>query len=121
MIFFSGFDGSHNRFEGPIASSWFSHAYLVYLYLDDNLLGGALPSSLPPNLQILSLNGNEYEGEIPSSYGSHDNLRELYLNDNKLNGTLPDELPPKVTKLDLGKNKFTGEKEQFFHKNKQTI
>ncbi|KAK3422748.1 hypothetical protein EUGRSUZ_G03156 [Eucalyptus grandis] len=103
------------------------------LYLNDNLLGGILPSSLcdmelfnlnlannslsgsipdcwKGSLSFLTLSFNKLSGVIPRSLGSLPHLTTLHLNGNHLNGELPQALDycTDLVILDLGENDLSG-------------
>lgn len=64
---------------------------IVHLDLAQNLLTGALPSTLAdlPNLKYLDLTGNNFSGEIPANFGTFSKLEVLGLVENLLEGTIP--------------------------------
>ncbi|XP_039144078.1 probable LRR receptor-like serine/threonine-protein kinase At3g47570 [Dioscorea cayenensis subsp. rotundata] len=85
-------DVSDWRFMGSLTNC----SSLKILALDDNNMGGALPSSIA-NLsneiqKIYMGDGNDLEGPIPSSLGSIQRLNELQLSMNRLNGSVPVEI-----------------------------
>ena len=83
-------------------------ASLVYVYLGDNLLTGAIPAlSGLTRLQLLSLEQNQLTGEIPDLSAT---LAYVYLSDNLLTGEIPDlSSLTGLTYLYLNQNQLTGE------------
>ena len=69
------------------------------MWLDDNEIGGTIPSEIGKysSLASLSISKAQLKGAIPSEFGNLEQLRRLWLFDNKLTGTIPEEL----NKLDL--------------------
>ena len=83
-------------------------ASLVYVYLGDNLLTGAIANlSGLTRLQLLSLERNQLTGEIPDLSAT---LAYVYLSDNLLTGEIPDlSSLTGLTYLYLNQNQLTGE------------
>ncbi|KAK3422750.1 LOW QUALITY PROTEIN: hypothetical protein EUGRSUZ_G03160, partial [Eucalyptus grandis] len=153
-LMFSWLDLSYNHITGPLPNMYTNCSYLdlshnlisgslptytgiMYqvrtLYLNDNLIGGTLPSSLcdmelivlnlannslygsipdcwKDSLSFLTLSFNKLSGVIPSSLGSLPRLTTLHLNGNHLNGELPQALDycTSLVILDLGENNLSG-------------
>ncbi|KAI4296650.1 hypothetical protein L6164_036594 [Bauhinia variegata] len=63
---------------------------IIQLDLSNNLIGGMIPSTLPPTVRNFSLSGNQLTGTIPASLSSLTHLLDLSLNDNHLSGQIPD-------------------------------
>ncbi len=65
---------------------------LTQLYLQENQLGGTIPSTLGSltGLNYLDLSRNDFTGGIPASFGNLVNLISLYLTNNRLTGAIPD-------------------------------
>ncbi|XP_078159181.1 receptor kinase-like protein Xa21 [Carex rostrata] len=87
---------------------------LEKLYLGNNQLQGALPSSianLSTSLRELSLSFNPISGSIPAELGKLNNLIRLNLDEMELNGTIPLEIGDlfKLELLDLGNNMISGQ------------
>ncbi|KAL6603890.1 hypothetical protein ACP70R_044251 [Stipagrostis hirtigluma subsp. patula] len=87
---------------------------LVDLYLDANILKGALPSSvadLSNNLEVLLLRENEISGTIPYEIERLKNLQVLYMEKNFLTGNMPSSLGhiPNLFVLSLSQNKLSGQ------------
>jgi len=109
----------------------------VALYVDDNLLVGAIPETLASltsiidlrlggnefsgsaipdfifdfaNLQILRLHEGNFTGAVPATISSLIDLRQLWLQDNALTGTVPDlSAASELVVLRLTDNQFTGQ------------
>jgi len=84
---------SSNKLTGVIPS-FAGSTRLRGLYLSDNQIGQAIPSTLCDltNLEALFLDQNALIGAIPSCFGDLTKLRQLYLFKNLLIGSLPPEL-----------------------------
>ncbi|WOL11562.1 protein STRUBBELIG-RECEPTOR FAMILY 6 [Canna indica] len=91
---------------------------LTELDLSNNNIGsgGALPYNLPPNLQILNLNGNQFSGNLPYSVSLMVTLKNLNLAHNQLQGNLTDMFGTltNLTTLDLSFNQLMGDLPQSF-------
>ncbi|KAK3422753.1 hypothetical protein EUGRSUZ_G03163, partial [Eucalyptus grandis] len=164
---FSRLDLSHNQIIGPLPNMFINCSYLdlshnlisgslpidsgiTYqvrtLYLNDNLIGGTLPSSLcdmglldlnlarnnlsgsipdcwKDSLLFLTLSFNKLSGVIPSSLGSLPYLTTLHLNGNRLNGELPQALDycTSLVILDLGENNLSGSIPTWFDESFQSL
>ncbi|RWR91422.1 LRR.XII-like protein [Cinnamomum micranthum f. kanehirae] len=85
---------------------------LQKVVLDDNKLSGKIPNPIGNLTQLytLALDGNNLQGSIPRSLGQCQHLQYLYLSDNNLNGTIPKELLdiPSLLELDISMNNLTG-------------
>jgi hypothetical protein len=107
------------------------------LYLDDNLLNGAIPETLASlesmvdlrlggqefsggpipdfifgftNLQILRLHGANFTGAIPTTLSNLADLRQIWLQENTLTGAVPDmSAASELATLRLTGNQFTGQ------------
>ena len=96
---------NENQLTGEIPAL---SASLVYVYLGDNLLTGAIPDlSGLTRLQLLSLEQNQLTGEIPALSAT---VAYVYLSDNLLTGEIPDlSSLTGLTYLYLNQNQLTGE------------
>ncbi|KAL7146365.1 hypothetical protein ABFS83_06G035800 [Erythranthe nasuta] len=106
------YDLSHNRLSGSIPQELGNCVVLVDLLLNNNMLSGAIPSSLSrlSNLTTLDLSENLLNGSIPREFGGSVKLQGLYLGNNVLTGTIPDSLGGLIglVKLNLSSNMLTG-------------
>ncbi|KAL8049699.1 hypothetical protein ABFX02_06G036200 [Erythranthe guttata] len=106
------YDLSHNRLSGSIPQELGNCVVLVDLLLNNNMLSGAIPSSLSrlSNLTTLDLSENLLNGSIPREFGGSVKLQGLYLGNNLLTGTIPDSLGGLIglVKLNLSSNMLTG-------------
>ncbi|XP_078165998.1 uncharacterized protein LOC144560633 [Carex rostrata] len=131
------FNLGHNNLSGVIPVSICLFSKLTYLGLNDNALGGLIPSSIrnltsieclylwgnnlsgpiPPeigeltHLIRLDLSKNFLSGEIPTNLENLTNLVDLYLWDNKLSGSIPLEIGKLacLSDLELHDNFLNGE------------
>jgi Leucine-rich repeat (LRR) protein len=76
---------------------------LFDLRLDNNQIGGKLPSALGvmTRLKALYLRGNNVTGPIPTELGLMSSLKELKLEENLLTGSIPTELVLLTALVDL--------------------
>jgi hypothetical protein len=109
-----------NYIEGPLPPELLSLSTLVYLYvrrnsleidldelfspgnlpsifalwLDSNIIGGTIPSSigLYTDIASLSITDAELSGPLPSELGNLVNMRRCWLYDNQLTGDIPSTL-----------------------------
>ena len=84
----------NNQLSGAIPSSLGSLTHLIGLKLNDNGLTGSIPSSFGglTSLTTLDLSRNHFDGEIPTQMGSMTALQNLALFSNKLQGPVPTSL-----------------------------
>ncbi|GFY87868.1 leucine-rich receptor-like protein kinase family protein [Actinidia rufa] len=89
---------------------------LQYLWLDDNLLGGTLPSAIAncSSLVHFSAEGNALRGVIPAAMGALPGLQVISLSHNNLSDLVPSSMfcnvsgySPAVRIVQLGFNAFT--------------
>jgi hypothetical protein len=102
-----------NEFVGSLRDSFEPFQVLEFVDVSDNMITGALPSSLfdVPTIEILYFDVNAFTGTIPENYGSAANLRDLYLNNNTFVGTVPSIQPGQLGSLQefrLEVNDITG-------------
>jgi hypothetical protein len=82
-----------NRLSGDVPGDLFSLPLLRSLYLQGNLLTGAVVPAeagrLPATLEHLALSHNDLSGAIPFALNNLTRLRSLRLDGNRLSGSLP--------------------------------
>lgn len=104
------FQVGRNRLTGEIPQA-INMSRLLYLVVDFNKLGKALPSNIGfalPSLQILSMAGNTFDGQIPASLGNASDLHYIDLSANSFTGQVPaiwGKLS-QLTRLNLETNKL---------------
>ncbi|XP_025669671.1 protein STRUBBELIG-RECEPTOR FAMILY 3 isoform X1 [Arachis hypogaea] len=96
---------------GELGESLGSFVSIRAIVLNNNQIGGSIPSSLPVTLQNLFLSDNQLTGSIPPSLSSLPELTDMSLNDNLLTGEIPDSFQSlqKLINLDLSNNNLSGE------------
>ncbi|KAK2981036.1 hypothetical protein RJ640_005928 [Escallonia rubra] len=103
---------NENLIYGSVPSMIGNVVGLIYLGLSYNQLTGTIPSSIGnlQNLQILKLEGNYLSGMIPDSLGNLSFLSDIDLSNNRLEGVLPLSLGnwPRMAELNLSLNNLTG-------------
>ncbi|KAJ3116429.1 hypothetical protein HDU96_009686 [Phlyctochytrium bullatum] len=103
------FDGSDNKFNGSIPSSYSSLPSLRYLDIEFNGLTGSLPS-LPASIVYFSASANNLTGPLPD-VSNLTNLRYFDVILNRLSGKLPDWAYTLMRRsnltFDIGGNCFT--------------
>ncbi|KAH0720591.1 hypothetical protein KY285_005409 [Solanum tuberosum] len=98
----------------PLSSTHFGGlSELEYLYLEDNSIGGTLPTVVfsIPSLQVLELQNNHFSGEVHEfANASSSFLYELDLSNNYLNGSIPRSIFKlnRLSQLSLSSNSFSG-------------
>ncbi|KAM3317347.1 hypothetical protein ACQJBY_035156 [Aegilops geniculata] len=113
-----GLDLSRNNIVGPLPSD-FGAPWLETLVLYDNMISGAIPSSLCKlrSLQLLDLSGNNLNGSITDCVVNESgtdmtglSIINLSFRNNSLSGEFPSLLQkcPQLIFLDLGLNQFSG-------------
>ena len=78
---------------------------LIWLYLNSNLITGAIPTTWPTGIQTLYLHGNLFTGSI---IALPPNVVTVWLQRNLLTGTLPNNLPASLNELHLDDNHLSG-------------
>ncbi|HIG50668.1 MAG TPA: hypothetical protein EYQ17_00125, partial [Candidatus Marinimicrobia bacterium] len=70
---------------------WNQNGRLIFLWLYDDSLSGAIPENIGDltYLDTLNISYNQLSGEIPESIGELSNLNWLYLYLNQLSGVMP--------------------------------
>ncbi|RXH98219.1 hypothetical protein DVH24_010544 [Malus domestica] len=106
-------DLSHNQLTGHIPDLAFTKlGKLEYLYLNDNLFQGKIPTTIGQlrELRFLDLGMNSLNSLIPSDLGHCTHLTYLFLASNFLSGELPQSLSnlSSILWLDFSDNVFTG-------------
>jgi hypothetical protein len=129
-------DLKRSRLAGSLVSEIGTLAHLEVLNIGENLLNGAIPSTLydlsklqslimEKNffgpyltegigrltlLETLSLNDNRFESDLPSTLGDLKALKNLYLFSNSFSGRLVEYIlqMPKLEVVDVANNLFTG-------------
>jgi Leucine-rich repeat (LRR) protein len=98
-----------NDLSGPLPAVWDTPKLKIFR-AEDNRISGALPGALlrQPALEQVFLHNNELTGAIPTTLGA--NLKSLLLANNRLSGAIPAELGQlkKLTDLRLNRNQLTG-------------
>jgi len=108
-----------NGLTGPIPASFGNTSFvfspakkLMHVFLNDNLLSGALPESLGKlsHLKQLWLQNNSFTGSLPAYFGKLIDLEVLSLGHNEFGGTIPREFNQlqNLQYLDLSSNLLTG-------------
>jgi Leucine Rich Repeat len=101
----------YNRFRGPIATEWMSHAWRG-INLAGNSITGPIPTEIGNlvELQNLILLENKLTGPIPTEIGKMSALEGLQMYDNHLSGSVPTEVGRllNLQTLDLSENNLTG-------------
>uniref|UniRef100_A0ACD5Z777 Uncharacterized protein n=1 Tax=Avena sativa TaxID=4498 RepID=A0ACD5Z777_AVESA len=111
-------DLSHNNLVGPLPLD-FGASGLAGLFLSNNMISGAIPSSLCKlqSLLLLDLSRNNLNGPITDCLVNESSINmtglsiiNLSLRNNNLSGGFPSLLQkcPQLISLDLGHNKFSG-------------
>ena len=104
---------SENLLSGSIPSdSLFKLNQLETFLVDQNMIGGTLPSELGllTNVERLSLYENNIQGTIPTELGLLESVKDFWLGDNMLQGTLPAELGQlrRLEYFSIPNNEFAG-------------
>ncbi|KAD4179678.1 hypothetical protein E3N88_28269 [Mikania micrantha] len=99
-----------NQLSGDIPLGLFkSNMKLIHLLLHNNMLTGAIPSTLGlvRTLEIVKLDRNSLSGNVPSNINSLTNLTQLVLANNRLTGPIPNLTGMNVLNyIDLSNNTF---------------
>ncbi|KAG4961015.1 hypothetical protein JHK87_037648 [Glycine soja] len=96
---------------GELGDSLGSFVSIRAIVLNNNHIGGNIPSSLPVTLQHFFLSDNQFTGSIPASLSTLTELTDMSLNDNLLTGEIPDAFQSltQLINLDLSNNNLSGE------------
>ncbi|CAJ1956524.1 unnamed protein product [Sphenostylis stenocarpa] len=96
---------------GELGDSLGSFVSIRAIVLNNNHIGGTIPSSLPVTLQHFFLSDNQLTGSIPDSLSTLNELTDMSLNDNLLTGEIPDAFQSltQLINLDLSNNNLSGE------------
>ncbi|XP_020206008.1 protein STRUBBELIG-RECEPTOR FAMILY 3 [Cajanus cajan] len=96
---------------GELGDSLGGFVSIRAIVLNNNHIGGSIPSSLPVTLQHLFLSDNQFTGSIPASLSTLTELTDMSLNNNLLTGEIPDafESLTQLINLDLSNNNLSGE------------
>ncbi|KAG4978415.1 hypothetical protein JHK84_038104 [Glycine max] len=93
----------------PQASAWHEQVHLL-IVLNNNHIGGNIPSSLPVTLQHFFLSDNQFTGSIPASLSTLTELTDIDLSNNNLSGELPPSMEnlSALTSVNVENNQFAG-------------
>ncbi|BAT92258.1 hypothetical protein LR48_Vigan05g151700 [Vigna angularis] len=96
---------------GELGDSLGSFVSIRAIVLNNNHIGGSIPSSLPVTLQHFFLSDNQFTGSIPASLSMLAELTDMSLNNNLLTGEIPDAFQSltQLINLDLSNNNLSGE------------
>ncbi|KAL2981322.1 hypothetical protein AAZX31_13G282500 [Glycine max] len=96
---------------GELGDSLGSFVSIRAIVLNNNHIGGNIPSSLPVTLQHFFLSDNQFTGSIPASLSTLTELTDMSLNGNLLTGEIPDAFQSltQLINLDLSNNNLSGE------------
>ncbi|MED6155747.1 hypothetical protein PIB30_007983 [Stylosanthes scabra] len=97
-----------NLLVGSLPADITSLPLLQDLYLQHNNLSGNIPTSLPPQLNVLDLSYNSFTGGIPKALQNLTQLTRLSLQNNSLSGGIPNLNVAKLRHLNLSYNHFNG-------------
>ena len=86
------FRAEDNRISGALPGPLLRQPELEQLFLHNNELTGAIPTTLGANLRSLLLANNRLSGRIPAELGQLKKLTDLRLNRNQLSGPIPANL-----------------------------
>ncbi|ESW21877.1 hypothetical protein PHAVU_005G106800 [Phaseolus vulgaris] len=96
---------------GELGDGLGSFVSIRAIVLNNNHIGGSIPSSLPVTLQHFFLSDNQFTGGIPASLSTLTELSDMSLNNNLLTGEIPDAFQSltQLINLDLSNNNLSGE------------
>ncbi|GJM89900.1 hypothetical protein PR202_ga06125 [Eleusine coracana subsp. coracana] len=100
-----------NRLSGSIPDDLFSLPRLRSLFLQGNLLTGALPAEiarLSSSLEHLALSHNNLSGPVPFALNSLTKLRSLMLDGNSFSGSLPSITIRRLEVFNVSDNNLNG-------------
>lgn len=119
FVFTETLDLRNNLMGGAIPSSLYSMSGLEEALLGGNSFIGNIPSEISQmqSLEVLNLGRTEMGGEIPPAVFLLGNLHELYLNDANFGGLLSDDfilLNGTIREISLENSNFSGTLPLFF-------
>ncbi|KAL5151839.1 Protein STRUBBELIG-RECEPTOR FAMILY 3 [Glycine soja] len=95
---------------GELGDSLGSFVSIRAIVLNNNHIGGNIPSSLPVTLQHFFLSDNQFTGSIPASLSTLTELTDIDLSNNNLSGELPPSMEnlSALTSVHLQNNNLSG-------------
>ncbi|KAI8551742.1 hypothetical protein RHMOL_Rhmol06G0209900 [Rhododendron molle] len=96
---------------GELGDNLGSFSSIRTISLENNHIGGSIPSNLPVTMQNFFLSDNQFTGSIPSSLSTLIELSAMSLNANQLTGEIPDAFEGLIglINLDLSSNNLSGQ------------
>ncbi|MEQ8714566.1 MAG: T9SS type A sorting domain-containing protein [Cyclobacteriaceae bacterium] len=103
---------NNNGLEGALPTELGLISFLQLLYLQDNALNGTIPASISNLglLGVIDLADNELSGNLPVSLSSMPKLNELYLENNLIVGSIPSQYAGfrELVVLNMANNQLSG-------------
>ncbi|KAL9322494.1 hypothetical protein ACSQ67_010547 [Phaseolus vulgaris] len=95
---------------GELGDGLGSFVSIRAIVLNNNHIGGSIPSSLPVTLQQFFLSDNQFTGGIPASLSTLTELSDIDLSNNNLSGELPPSMEnlSALTSVNVENNQFVG-------------
>ncbi|CAJ1936574.1 unnamed protein product [Sphenostylis stenocarpa] len=99
-----------NALRGSLPSDLASCVNLRNLYIQRNLLSGAIPAFLfqLPDLVRLNMGFNNFSGPFPSGFNSLTRLKTLFVENNQLSGPIPDLSKLSLDQFNVSNNLLNG-------------